>query len=822
MSLATSLPCTASLIDARTDIAAEVREWITTDEEERVRQNADVAEAKRYNASARAMNNALAEQQEMIEQHAVKLTKHAQALALQEQQLEQAETDLRGAIATKDESTKARLEQLRRDLRSEVKKKKEIQVLSQLQAAADRKRYNQMEDEKNLAAADEAERLRMLQLRKSRLLKESKQMDLIVKNNEKIQKNKELLNLQESQVQQAEEELKAAILAKDEASQTRIKQRTNDLKTQLLAKQAQLEQDRQENVERRNNNVLQLKESRRIELEENERQRIAAYRRAALLIEEEQRDYILKNQQKQVAWEAALRTIEEEKQREETALIQAIEKKDEETAIRLRKMIKENEKLKFDKQQQISEISSAIREKRERVEHDERERRQQLAESIQQQQYVAKRRVKEAKTQEAREYIEKNQRKEDQIAKNLIRIEQNKQKLEQKMAAAVSNKDTTVIARLKQLKETNDTEMQQLKMEKDQNVRETNLRRTLLLEEEKQRVLEDAKETQRLRQVSQRRAIAMKEEAQMANIIENRKKNVLAQKRIDSVEQVKSKEEERYRVQRRRRSILGNERVKTQKQQLLQQTEDKKKAKAAKTLEAQRRREQLQQLELERRAATAKAIEEKDKHAKQRIKNINMASVSNSGSATATPVDLIENTSVVKIQSMQRGRSGRIRAKKKQVETKAAVTIQKHTRGKIERKKTLVAHGTPLGKPDKRKGKTWNGDTVNVEDSAALRIQSIQRGRTGRRASIQRKEDKRKQAYNAVKIQAVHRGGMERKAAEKRRKSIVKIQANARGYKFRKNTGGRKPSRPRNGSAPTKKSGTSRAGRVIEASLSVK
>jgi hypothetical protein len=84
-----------------------------------------------------------------------------------------------------------------------------------------------------------------------------------------------------------------------------------------------------------------------------------------------------------------------------------------------------------------------------------------------------------------------------------------------------------------------------------------------------------------------------------------------------------------------------------------------------------------------------------------------------------------------------------------------------------------------------------------------------------------RKEDKRKQAYNAVKIQAVHRGGKERKAAEKRRKSIVKIQANARGYKSRKNTGDRKPSRPQNGS-PTKKSGTSRAGRVIEASLSVK
>ena len=148
MSLVTSLPGTASLTDARTDIAAEVREWITTDEEERVRQNADVAEAKRYNASARAMNNALAEQQEMIEQHAVKLTKHSQALQEQEQQLLQAETDLRGAIATKDDSTKARLEQLRRDLSLEVEKKKELQELSQLQAAADRNRYHQMEDEK--------------------------------------------------------------------------------------------------------------------------------------------------------------------------------------------------------------------------------------------------------------------------------------------------------------------------------------------------------------------------------------------------------------------------------------------------------------------------------------------------------------------------------------------------------------------------------------------------------------------------------------------------------------------------------------------------
>ena len=114
-----------------------------------------------------------------------------------------------------------------------------------------------------------------------------------------------------------------------------------------------------------------------------------------------------------------------------------------------------------------------------------------------------------------------------------------------------------------------------------------------------------------------------KEEEQIKHIMANRKKNQRALDRINTIENGKKSKEDDYRRARRRRSILGNERVKEQRKQVLQKAQDKKAVKEAKKLEAQRRREEIKKSDDEARKAKAREIEEKDRKAKARLKEMN-------------------------------------------------------------------------------------------------------------------------------------------------------------------------------------------------------
>ena len=109
MSLSHFQSGTAAVSAARNDIAAEVREWIYQDDEEKKRQALEKNESRRQAAAQRAMREALAEQLETIQKNEERILAQRTALASLEDEQATLEAELAKAIANKDEALQNRL-----------------------------------------------------------------------------------------------------------------------------------------------------------------------------------------------------------------------------------------------------------------------------------------------------------------------------------------------------------------------------------------------------------------------------------------------------------------------------------------------------------------------------------------------------------------------------------------------------------------------------------------------------------------------------------------------------------------------------------------
>jgi hypothetical protein len=616
----TSVPATSSNLETQMESTAEVTQYLISADEEEERSKAQLEEEKRFKVSKRAMGDSIAEQEELIQQHAEKLLKQSKVIKIHEQEILQTEAQLKEAIEAKN---KQRLEKRLNELKIELARQEAVQETTQVEAVAYRSQLKDMIEEKKLATLDENERLRQAAVRTARLKNEEDQYNLIMKNKEKIRKNKEALILQEKEAISTNKQLQEAIAAKDEAAKERMKKKSDELNLQIIAKKKQLKIDRQRNLERREEIILQAKERALQDIEEAQRQQLAAYRRSQVIAAEEQREYILRNERKRIAWETEMKVKIHEQKLHEVAYKKAVKEKDEKAMTRIKSLRDELLQQIQIKQQQVSEAAAAIREKRELLQHEERERKQQAAENRKLEAYKVLRRQAEIKRLEFKKFIESKREKESQMVLRQQKAEEENQKSEEGLKLAVANKDEATIARLKKLQEKAQQEILQIKIEKDTNAKEITERRELLVKHEKERVKAEAKEAERMRNVQKRRAESKKEEEQIKHIMANRKKNQRALDRINTIENGKKSKEDDYRRARRRRSILGNERVKEQRKQVLQKAQDKKAVKEAKKLEAQRRREEIKKSDDEARKAKAREIEEKDRKAKARLKEMN-------------------------------------------------------------------------------------------------------------------------------------------------------------------------------------------------------
>ena len=102
----------------------------------------------------------------------------------------------------------------------------------------------------------------------------------------------------------------AAVSAKDEAAQKRLREQKAMLRQEIAHKKEELELILIEAESRRLEIVQRAKERKLQEAEEAERRREAAARRAAVLSQTEQQELILRNEKKRKAWEAELAAVE--------------------------------------------------------------------------------------------------------------------------------------------------------------------------------------------------------------------------------------------------------------------------------------------------------------------------------------------------------------------------------------------------------------------------------------------------------------------------------------------------------------------------------
>ena len=186
---------------------------------------------------------------------------------------------------------------------------------------------------------------------------------------------------------------------------------------------------------------------------------------------------------------------------------------------------------------------------------------------------------------------------------------------------------------------------------------------------------------------------------------------------------------------------------------------------------------------------------------------------------------------------MHRGRSARrksiaLKEEKKRERARSALEYQKKQRKQSEKAEKPMSR-------NQLKAPGLAVMSVEAKDSAAMRIQKIQRRRLGRRHSIKKKEAKRQQRQHnsaAIKVQKVQRGRADRRRAHQVRETkfaaATKIQSHARGNIIRKQVSpvkiaaspynqkrsANKPVAPLGSPSAIIKEGVSRGARVVEAS----
>ena len=172
MSLSHFQSGTAAVSAARTDIAAEFREWIYQDDDENKRQALEKNESRRQAAAQRAMREALAEQLETIQKNEERILAQRTALASLEDEQATLEAELAKAIANKDEALQNRLRAQALETGLSLAQKRFEAEAAHAEAATRREQLLQMEEEAKAAKADEAARQRYIKSHNAQVQKQ--------------------------------------------------------------------------------------------------------------------------------------------------------------------------------------------------------------------------------------------------------------------------------------------------------------------------------------------------------------------------------------------------------------------------------------------------------------------------------------------------------------------------------------------------------------------------------------------------------------------------------------------------------------------------
>ena len=278
MSLSHFQSGTAAVSAARNDIAAEVREWIYQDDEEKKRQALEKNESRRQAAAQRAMREALAEQLETIQKNEERILAQRTALASLEDEQATLEAELAKAIANKDEALQNRLRAQALETGLSLAQKRFEAEAAHAEAATRREQLLQMEEEAKAAKADEAARQRYIKSHNAQVQKQKEQLEIIARNKSRADAQRAALSENEKRFAEAEKEM-LAVSAKDEAAQKRLREQKAILRQEIAHKKEELELIFIEAESRRLEIVQRAKERKLQEAEEAERRREAAARR---------------------------------------------------------------------------------------------------------------------------------------------------------------------------------------------------------------------------------------------------------------------------------------------------------------------------------------------------------------------------------------------------------------------------------------------------------------------------------------------------------------------------------------------------------------
>ena len=802
---------TVAMPQERANVAADVDKWIAQDKDELKLKALEEKEAKRQAGAQRAMREALAEQQEMIEKNALRISAQNDALAKLDLDAAIQQGKIQDAIKAKDRSTEERLRARHLDIQLSMAKHRAENETSKLNAKNLRTQLEQLKQEARYAKADEAERQRSISKRRKQIEDQRKQLKVIEINRQRAEAHKKALEEQEKCIADAQIKLKAIIASNDAAGRKRLQDQGASMAKEMQQKKEELEHMLIEAEERRTAFINSAKERIQQDSEEAERLRMCAVRRAAVLAEAEQRDTILRNEQRRKAWEAEIEAIELRKSFHQIEFRKAVEKKDEDAQIRIQETEKKLQEDIKSRKSRIEETAIAIRECRERLEHDERERKQQMAEEAERSRFAAARRALVAKEAESLRLSVSNSKRQQKVMQKKKELEENKARLTTELKDAIALSDEMALARLHEATQANERKMQEQSKALQLIRKEAEKRRNEAMELEQQLKQLSAEEANRMRTAAARRATALKEKEQMDVIIRNRTKDERSKERIASIEKSKNIKEQQWRDLRRRNSIIGHERLEEQRKQAQLRHEEKSAANKERMKAASERKAARVKVDIRERADRAKKIAEKEQKARDRIDALNEKRQKNQKKSTKRrvkrehPAD--DDAAALRIQALHRGRGARRRSlalkeKKKRQEAMSALSLQSAQKeiligkNKIMSRAELKAPGLAVMK-------------VDAEDAAALSIQKIERGRQGRKKSAKAKHTKKQNA--ATKIQSHARGNITRKKAPP-----VKLGASPYNQK-------RTSSRPTVPKGPnsTRKTGTSRGARALEASNSV-
>jgi len=733
---------------------------------ERAIEQAQAAETKRYAASQRSMDEVLAEQEELIQQNEEKMWTQRSAVATLELDQSNTERALHQARQDSDMQAVERWAQEMHTIIKSIAEKRGEEEMFQLEASARRAQLANMRCEQKLAAIDEGERVQHSQLRVLSLQTYQDRVNQMSILSVAMAKEDVLLETQEEALYAADVELRTAVAANNATAQRRIGRRRVQIASELEDKKAEAQAKRTKMSALHAMAEHSSKERTIRDEEEIERLRAAAARRAAVHAEEEQREFILKHERKRIKWESEISKLEEETREQDEMLATAAETEttdaDNEmraaTATALRETAMQEAETK---RRKVEEARSALRERRELLEHEERERRQQVEEDAARRAAVVARRAAAITVKASRETIEKNRERVERVSIEQAHLERETTERYKKLEQALVAKDEATAKRLQENIDKANEELDKKKKEKNTMMEDATKRKQAMEQEEREQAKVELLENQRLRNVQARRTVAQKEEEMMKQIMDNRKRDEVSRARIAAVEEEKDKKEDEWRNQRRRRSILGSDRVKVQRENMIREAQDKRIKKEKKADNAREKREKIQQDDMKKREKRAQQIQEKDRAAKGRLQERN--------SKGQDSAEAAEAAAAVRIQSIQRGKQGRLCVN--EVKT-SIVQIQANGRGYVARKKVNQR------KYEKKKM------------NAAIKIQSQARGQVGRRRVSLTRESK---TTAAVRIQKVQRGkssrreslDLDRKEQEERVRMALKIQSVQRGRNVR-------------------------------------